>query len=197
MTHSSGLPSDLETARSDAIVSELYCNLMNVPTASSNTAKAISKSTVVANPDQEECTTRWGREQTIDVVLDLELKEILPSESLDWIQVSHKVRFTIVFADSKVRNLVVLAPFQIGHFLQESLSYQPIPAGLTPPDYSVNDDQSTLLDSNITRTSRQQLRYDHYPERGPVLPDLAEDLPPVYEGEDRRPLYYEKQTLVA
>ncbi|KAF9363120.1 hypothetical protein BGX34_004840 [Mortierella sp. NVP85] len=192
-----GLLSDPEKAGSDAVVSELYCNLMNAPTASSNMAKAISESAIVSNPDQEGCSAMWGQGQIIDVILDLNLNEILPSESLDWIQISHKVRFTIVFADSEVRNLVVLAPFQIGHFLEESLSYQPIPDGLTPPDYSVNDGQSTVLDSNLTRISRQQLFYDQYPERGPVVPDLVDDMPPVYEDEGRRPSYSEKGTLVA
>lgn len=155
----------------------------DTPLAKSDNARAISKNLTIANPDQVEFSISWGQEQGINMELELDSDQILPSESLDWLQVSHRVRLSVVFADSKVRNLVVLAPFQIGHVVEESWSMQPAPEGITPPDYCVNDDQSTLLDSNTTRMSRQQLRLERYPEREHIVPDLAGAMPPVYEYE--------------
>ncbi|KAF9916930.1 hypothetical protein BX616_002415 [Lobosporangium transversale] len=154
-----------------------------------DTARVLSKQVTVQNPDQEEFTTAWGREVAIELDLELKTSELLPSESLDWIKISHGIRFTIVFADSTIRPLVVMAPFQIGNILEELWSFQPAPEGVTPPDYGTEDDHSTLLDSNTTRMSmstRQQLYREVYPEREPIVPDLADDLPPDYNYEGER-----------
>ncbi|KAG0360816.1 hypothetical protein BC939DRAFT_448525 [Gamsiella multidivaricata] len=157
-------------------------------------AKALSKTITLANPDQEEFSAAWGREHPIEFELDIDPGEMVPDETLDWIKIAHGVRFTIVFVDPNVRNLVVMAPFQVSNVLEEGWSTHPAPEGLTPPDYGVDDGHSTLLDSNTTRMSRQQLHRELYPERELIVPDLADDLPPVYEHEEESPVpYTEKQ----
>ncbi|KAI8597398.1 hypothetical protein EDD21DRAFT_217905 [Dissophora ornata] len=156
-------------------------------------ARAISKTITIQNPDQEEFMTEWGREHAVEFQLDIDHSEMVPSETLDWLEISHGIRFTIIFADSKVRNLVVMAPFQIANVLQEAWSTQPAPEGLTPPDYGIGDDHSTLLDSNTARVMRNQLHRELYPEREPVVPDTADDLPPVYEHEGECPMPYSEK----
>ncbi|KAF9190786.1 hypothetical protein BGZ49_003663 [Haplosporangium sp. Z 27] len=150
-----------------------------------NDSKTISKALVLPNPDQEEFTTQWGRSAAIEFELDLDSKEILPSESIVWIKVSHGIRFTIVFADPYIRPLNVIAPLQIVNILDEPWIEPSVPDGLTPPDYGVDEVSSSLLDSNTSRLTRQQLRGEQYPEREPIVPDLADDLPPVYDQEER------------
>ncbi|CAO3573152.1 unnamed protein product [Mortierella alpina] len=167
------------------------------PLVKTDNARVISQITTVRNPDQQDFTTAWGREHPIDLELDLIPDEIIPSESLEWVKVGHGVRFTVVFADPAVRNLVVMAPFQLGNVLQELWSLQgaAAPDGITPPDYGVDDDHSTLLDSNTSRmVTRQELHRDQYPEREPiVVPDLEGDLPPVYDHEEEGPVPYSEK----
>ncbi|KAF9177926.1 hypothetical protein BGZ51_008279 [Haplosporangium sp. Z 767] len=156
-------------------------------------AKVISNTATVMNPDQEDFTVAWGRECAVDLELDLMRDGMLPSETLEWLKIYHRIRFTIVFADPKIRDLVVMAPFQIANILQELWSLQSAPDGLTPPDYGVDNDNSTLLDSNTSRVSRQELHRETYPERDPIAPGLVDELPPMYEVGDEAPLpYYEK-----
>ncbi|KAF9104872.1 hypothetical protein BGX27_009917 [Mortierella sp. AM989] len=155
-------------------------------------AKSISEVFTIPNPDQEECATEWGREIPIEFEISLEMQDILPSEKLEWLKVSHGIRFTMVFADSTIRPLVVMAPFQVVDII-DGLWTTPPPEGLTPPDYSLGDDHSTLLDSNTSRMARQQLQSQLYPEREPVVPDLADDLPPVYDYEQERPTRYSEK----
>ncbi|KAG0215814.1 hypothetical protein BGX28_008125 [Mortierella sp. GBA30] len=180
----------------DPLAPERYRNTSG-PLVNTDNARIISQTLTIPNPDQAEFTTAWGREQAIDFELDLITSDMIPSESLEWLKVSHGVRFTVVFADPAIRNLVVIAPFQLGNVLQELWSLQgaAAPDGLTPPDYGVDDDHSTLLDSNTSRMARQQLHHETYPEREPiVVPDLANyDLPPVYEHEEERPQPYSEK----
>lgn len=167
------------------------------PLVKTDNARVISQTTTVRNPDQQDFTTTWGREHPIDLELDLISDEIIPSESLEWVKVGHGVRFTVVFADPAVRNLVVMAPFQLGNVLEELWSLQgaAAPDGVTPPDYGVDDDHSTLLDSNTSRmVTRQELHREQYPEREPIIvPDLGDDLPPVYDHEEEGPVPYSEK----
>ncbi|KAG0324552.1 hypothetical protein BGZ99_001687 [Dissophora globulifera] len=159
----------------------------------SDDAKTISNTVIIKNPGQDELSSSWGREDAVELELEVDTQEVLPAETLPWIKIGHGVRFTFVFADSSVRNLVVMAPFQVGHVLEDAWTAQPAPDGLTPPDYGVDDDHSTLLDSNTSRMTRQQLVQALYPEREPVVPDLADDLPPVYEHEEGRTVPYSEK----
>ncbi|KAI1314643.1 hypothetical protein EDD11_001895 [Mortierella claussenii] len=167
------------------------------PHINTDTAKSISQTIVVLNPDQEEFTTEWGREAAVEIEMEIDTKEIIPSEKLRWVKIDHGIRFTIVFADPTIRPLVVMLPFQVVNILEELWSLQSTPDGLTPPDYGAGDHFSTLLDSNTTRLNdRQQLYREIYPEREPIVPDLANDLPPVYGDDEEQPMpYSEKQTL--
>ncbi|KAF9082235.1 hypothetical protein BGX23_012659 [Mortierella sp. AD031] len=158
------------------------------PVLSSDTAKCISNTLTLSNPDQEEFSSAWGREHPVELELDILPNEMVASESLDWVKITHGVRFTIEFADPTVRNLVVMAPIQIVNVLDEPWSLQAEPDGSKPPGYG--DEESVLLDSNTSRASRQEIHRALYPERAPVVPDLVNDLPPMYEYEDEKPIPY-------
>ncbi|KAG0252391.1 hypothetical protein BG011_007008 [Mortierella polycephala] len=179
---------DPTSSNADPMRIEEHKSLMKI-----DNVRVISNTATVVNPDQEEFTVAWGRECAVDLELDLIRDDILPSEMLGWLKIYHRIRFTIVFADPKVRDLVVMAPFQIGNILQELWSLQSAPDGLTPPDYGEDNDNSTLLDSNTSRVSRQELHRETYPEREPIVPDLVDDLPPVYEAGDEAPLPYSEK----
>ncbi|KAF9125503.1 hypothetical protein BGW39_007349 [Mortierella sp. 14UC] len=153
-----------------------------------DTAKTISKTVTLSNPDQEEFSAAWGREHPVELDLDILPNELVATESLDWVKITHGVRFTIEFADSTVRNLVVMAPIQIGNVLDEPWSLQAEPDGSKPPGYG--DEESVLLDSNTSRVSRQELHQALYPERVPLVPNLADDLPPMYDYTDEKPMPY-------
>ncbi|KAF9979323.1 hypothetical protein BGZ73_000017 [Actinomortierella ambigua] len=49
---------------------------------------------------------------------------------------------------------------------------------LPPPDYGDEDASSTLLDANTGRLARSLLAAHAYPEREPIVPDVADELPP-------------------
>ncbi|KAG0329226.1 hypothetical protein BG004_002374 [Podila humilis] len=158
----------------------------------SNDAKSICKTITIDNPDQETFTTSWGREFPIEFDIDLQPGMLLPSEELPWLTVAHGIRFTINFADPSIRSLNVMAPFTAANILDELWSLQDAHDGITPPDYGTQDDNATLLDSNTSRASRATIHRETYPEREPIVPDLADDLPPVYEHEEDCPVPYEK-----
>ncbi|KAG0315963.1 hypothetical protein BGZ97_007653 [Linnemannia gamsii] len=160
------------------------------PTISSDTAKTFSNTVTLTNPDQEEFSAAWGREFPIELDLDILPNELVATETLDWVKITHGVRFTIEFADSTVRNLVVMAPIQVGNVLDEPWSLQAEPDGSKPPGYG--DEESVLLDSNTSRVSRNELHRALYPERVPLVPDLAGDLPPMYDYEDEKPAPYSR-----
>jgi hypothetical protein len=162
------------------------------PLAKSNDAKPISKIVTVPNPDHESFTTAWGRESPVELVIELIPGELLPSEELPWISVAHGIRFTINFADPAVKPLNVMAPFTAANILDELWSLQDSHEGITPPDYGEAVDHATLLDSNTSRVSRATIHHEVYPERDPVVPDLADDLPPNYDNEEECPVPYEK-----
>ncbi|KAG0278627.1 hypothetical protein BGZ96_002317 [Linnemannia gamsii] len=173
-----------DTVRVEGIIDD------TVPNISSDTAKTFSNTVTVTNPDQEEFSTAWGREFPIEMDLDILPNELVATETLDWIKITHGVRFTIEFADSTVRNLVVMAPIQVGNVLDEPWSLQAEPDGSKPPGYG--DEESVLLDSNTSRVSRNELHRGLYPERVPLVPDLANDLPPMYDYEDEKPVPYSR-----
>ncbi|KAF9437493.1 hypothetical protein BGZ76_000487 [Entomortierella beljakovae] len=156
------------------------------PIVKTKDIKNISQVLTIKNPDQEEFCAEWGREHAVESELLLETKYMLPCETLDWLEVSHGVRFTVVFADSSVRPLVVVSPLQIINIIEDVWSTLPVPEGMTPPDYGIEDGSSTLLDSNTSRVSSQQLHAEYYPERELIVPDLVDDLPPVYDYELER-----------
>jgi len=136
----------------------------------------------------EEYSAAWGREHPVELELNVLPNELVASESLDWVKITHGVRFTIEFADSTVRNLVVMAPILVVNILEEPWSLQAEPDGSKPPGYG--DEESVLLDSNTSRVSRQELHRALYPERAALVPDLANDLPPMYDYVDEKPVPY-------
>ncbi|KAF9912912.1 hypothetical protein EC991_007525 [Linnemannia zychae] len=160
----------------------------NDPAFKLDTAKTFSQTVTLSNPDQEEFSAAWGREYPVELDLDILPNELVATESLDWVKITHGVRFTIEFADSTVRNLVVMAPIQVGNVLEEPWSLQAEPDGSKPPGYG--DEESVLLDSNTSRISRQELHQALYPERVPLAPDLADDLPPIYDYANEKPMPY-------
>ncbi|KAI8596613.1 hypothetical protein EDD21DRAFT_419495 [Dissophora ornata] len=90
--------------------------------------------------------------------MELLLKEILPTETLPWVQISHAIKFSIVFVDATKKSLVVKAPFTLGHILNVrdlpsstwvfDVDGQNSTAGVPLPGYGADMGQSTLLDSN-------------------------------------------------
>ncbi|KAG0266545.1 hypothetical protein BGZ95_003035 [Linnemannia exigua] len=158
------------------------------PLMISDTAKIFSNTVTLSNPDQEEFSAAWGREHPVELDLDILPNELAATESLDWVKITHGVRITIEFADSNLRNLVVMAPIQVGNILEEPWSLQAEPDGSKPPGYG--DEESVLLDSNTSRVSRQEIHRALYPERVPHVPDLANDLPPMYDYQDEKPMPY-------
>ncbi|KAG0044956.1 hypothetical protein BGZ83_009764 [Gryganskiella cystojenkinii] len=157
--------------------------------------KPVSKTTTVLNPDQEEFSSSWGREHPVEFEVDLIPEDMMPDEDVGWLKLSHGVRITINFADPKIKSLTVVAPFQAGSVLEEvwSLQVNTTVTGAKPPDYGVDNDHSTLLDSNTSRITRSELFREAYPEREPLVPDLADDLPPIYEHDRDQPVPYSEK----
>ncbi|KAF9927524.1 hypothetical protein FBU30_003116 [Linnemannia zychae] len=160
----------------------------NDPSVISDTAKSFSNTLILTNPNQEEFSTAWGRESPIELELDIDPNSMVPSESLGWIKITHGIRFMIEFADSSIRNLVVIAPIQVIDVLDEPWSLQADPDGTKPPGYG--DEESILLDSNTGRLTRHELYRALYPERTPLVPDHTDDLPPMYDYGDDKPIPY-------
>ncbi|KAG0196825.1 hypothetical protein BGX28_009702 [Mortierella sp. GBA30] len=89
---------------------------------------------------------------------------LLPSETLPWIQISHAIKFTILFTNATKKPLVVKAPFQLGYVISGDQYPTPRSSGaenvvtnqlLTEgsaglPRYGDDINRSTLLDSNLS-----------------------------------------------
>ncbi|KAF9925785.1 hypothetical protein FBU30_004491 [Linnemannia zychae] len=187
----------------------------------------ISNVVTIQNPDQEDFTTTWGREDAIELDLDLINKDMLPSEFTTWMKIGHTLHITINFVDSNIRPMVVKPPLTVGRILENPWIHHSLralhedhhdhhdshrdiihnsnnsdnntnstnsahvhhaPDHLALPRYGEGIEHTTLLDSNTHRVDHSLLYQEAYPERGElVVPDIADELPPVYESEADRP----------
>lgn len=170
----------------------------------------VSEPLVVVNPD-EDCSTAWGRECPIDFELKLLPELMQPSEVLSWIKVVHMIQFTVIFAEESVRPMIVKTPLVVGKVIDGSWTdhviWQVDSDGQQRPEGGVQQDageaelesrsrselpeygqevaETTLLDANTHRVHNALLFRETYPERGElVVPDVADDHPPVYEREE-------------
>jgi len=111
-------------------------------------------------------------------------------EDIGWLQIKHGVRITVNFVDPAVKSFSVIAPLQIGRTLDDAMwaVQEPPENDIHPPDYGVDVDHSTLLDSNTSRVAGAQLHRDIYPEL--VVPDTTDSLPPMYEDDRDQPASY-------
>ncbi|KAF9112131.1 hypothetical protein BGX27_003944 [Mortierella sp. AM989] len=170
---------------------------------SSNTRR-VSNIFVVTNPDTEECSTSWGRETRIGFEIDLLSPNILPTEILSWVKISHGVQFTIIFKDENIKPFVVKAPFTVIDILKDPWTHildRSTSAGeadrVELPGYGEMMEQSALLDSNTHRVEHADLYRELYPERGElVVPDVLNDSPPEYEREVEPPEPYSEKSPV-
>lgn len=163
------------------------------PLVKTNDTKPISKVTTVLNPDQQDFSSAWGLEHPVEFDIDLLTSEIQPSEDVGWLKLKHGLRLSISFVDPTVKKLVVVAPLQICRLLDEMWSLQSCDTDGKPPGYGVDDDHSTLLDSNTSRMTRSELHHELYPEREAPVPDVGDNLPPVYEHEGDQPVPYSEK----
>ncbi|KAF9346610.1 hypothetical protein BGX26_001872 [Mortierella sp. AD094] len=171
---------------------------------SSCNIKHISNTVVISNPNQLDSATSWGRETPISLELDLLPSEMLPAELLTWVKVSHGVHYTIVFQDETIRPLVVKAPFTAIKVLEDPWTHVIDRTANTEeadrtelPGYGEEMDHSTLLDSNTSRIIHEDLYRELYPEREVIVPDVVDDLPPVYERDEELPEPYSEKSVSA
>ncbi|KAG0054534.1 hypothetical protein BGZ83_011034 [Gryganskiella cystojenkinii] len=72
----------------------------------------LSEVVVIKNPDLEtDAAASWGRQFPIDVELDLELKGMLSTERLTWLEILHSFQAVVVFVDKTVQPIAVKVPF--------------------------------------------------------------------------------------
>lgn len=170
----------------------------------------ISNVVSLQNPDQQDFSSSWGREDPIECELTLKCTDMLPSEFTTWLKIGHMVQLTIVFADSSIRSMVVNPSFIVGRILQDPWTHHTLralhqgndddnshigdhhhhhaPDNSALPGYGEGIEDTTLLDSNTHRMDHSALYQELYPERGDlVVPDIADELPPTYESELERP----------
>ncbi|KAF8977048.1 hypothetical protein BGZ46_007704 [Entomortierella lignicola] len=160
--------------------------------------KRISNVVVISNPNDSDFAADWGREASIDLELDLLPSEMVPSELLVWVKISHGVCFTIVFQDESIKPLVVKAPFTAVRVLEDPWTNiisrtedRGAADGETLPEYGEEIEHSTLLDSNTNMMLRGNLYRDLYPERSEsAVPDVEEELPPMYARDEEQPEPY-------
>lgn len=131
-----------------------------------------------------------------------------PSEVLEWIKVVHVFQFTLYFAEESVRPMVVKTPVVVGKIIDGSWTDHVIwqvdadgqqimdtaegeaeelesRSRSELPEYGQEVADTTLLDANTHRVHNALLFRETYPERGElVVPDVADDHPPVYEREE-------------
>ncbi|KAF9416381.1 hypothetical protein BGZ76_004674 [Entomortierella beljakovae] len=166
---------------------------------------AISETVTVTNPNHPDLATTWGRETPVDIEITLNNTYLLQSEILSWTQITHGISVTLVFVEENQKPLVTKAPFTIIQIMKNPLSrnmYRSVvdgdgghnESGL--PEYGEEMDGTTLLDSNTHRLNNRELYNELYPERGELVPDVVDDLPPTYEREVEQPEPYtqEKQS---
>lgn len=171
---------------------------------------SISNVVSLQNPDQEDFSSTWGREDPIECELTLMNTNMLPCEFTTWMRIGHMVQLTIIFADSSIRSMVVKPPFTVGRILQDPWTHHTLralhqgddhdsyienhhdhhtPDNSALPGYGEGIEHTTLLDSNTHRMDHSGALYrELYPERGDlVVPDISDELPPTYESELERP----------
>ncbi|GJJ77206.1 hypothetical protein EMPS_09565 [Entomortierella parvispora] len=167
----------------------------------------VSEPFEIENPDNH-CSTAWGREDPIEIVLKLLPEMMQPSEVLNWLKLVHVLQFTLHFAEESVRPMVVKTPVVVGKIIdgswtdhviwqvdadgqqrmdategEETEMQRRLRSEL--PEYGQEVADTTLLDANTHRVQNAMLFRETYPERGElIVPDVADDQPPVYEREE-------------
>ncbi|KAF9109041.1 hypothetical protein BGX27_008063 [Mortierella sp. AM989] len=68
----------------------------------------------ISNPHKKKPEiAAWGGDKPIEFDLELDSKELTPSETVTWLSVTHGVHFTISFINEGAEPLMFVAPFQI------------------------------------------------------------------------------------
>ncbi|KAF8934845.1 hypothetical protein BGZ47_010192 [Haplosporangium gracile] len=170
----------------------------------------ISNVVSLQNPDQEDFSSTWGREDPIECELTLMNTNMLPCEFTTWMRIGHMVHLTIIFADSSIRSMVVKPSFTVGRILQDPWTHHTLralhqgdddhshidghhdhhsPDNSALPGYGEGIEHTTLLDSNTHRMDHSGALYrELYPERDDlVVPDISDELPPTYVSDMGRP----------
>ena len=122
-------------------------------------------------------------------------------------KVVHVFQFTLHFAEESVRPMVVKTPVVLGRVIdgswtdhviwqvdddgQQRMDTEGEDGELESrsrselPEYGQEVADTTLLDANTHRVHNALLFRETYPERGElIVPDVADDHPPVYEREE-------------
>ncbi|KAG0047829.1 hypothetical protein BGZ83_007206 [Gryganskiella cystojenkinii] len=86
-------------------------------------SKAISPSVVIRIPLQEIMpqypSTKRPYDPQFEFELDLFVDQMVPAETISWLEISHTVKISIIFMDFDVKPLVVQAPLTVAYTLGE------------------------------------------------------------------------------
>lgn len=87
--------------------------------------KDISKEVVLKNPfegdGENSSAINWGRDLALDIEIELDTQAMIPSECLNWIQLTHLFTFQIVFKDKALKPVTANVPFRYLKFVEQDL----------------------------------------------------------------------------
>ena len=121
--------------RTNEKIPHMYAMMNSSAFVTSKKFKELSNVVMIKNPGlktSDAAAAAWGLESPINVELDLDLKGMLSTERLTWLEILHTFQVEVVFIDKTVEPLTASAPFKGAsvadvawlHFLAESTREQ-------------------------------------------------------------------------
>ncbi|KAF9353054.1 hypothetical protein BGX26_009153 [Mortierella sp. AD094] len=87
------------------------------PYVMDKSSRILTKHAVISNPNKKAAIATWGSDSPIEYELEIELKHLIPTETVQWAGVTHGIRLAISFIDSSINIMSVTAPITFGNIV--------------------------------------------------------------------------------
>ncbi|KAF9173771.1 hypothetical protein BGX20_002127 [Mortierella sp. AD010] len=77
----------------------------------------ITKNYMISNPNKKSAIATWGTDSPIEHEIEINPKHLIPTEEVEWVSVTHKIRLRITFVDLNINPMLVNAPIKFGNIV--------------------------------------------------------------------------------
>ncbi|KAF9351212.1 hypothetical protein BGX26_010737 [Mortierella sp. AD094] len=81
--------------------------------------RIFTKHTTISNPNKKAAIATWGCDSPIEYELEINLKHLIPTETVEWLKITHGIRLTFSFIDSTINPMMFTAPIAFGNIVQD------------------------------------------------------------------------------
>ncbi|KAF9402397.1 hypothetical protein BGX21_010260 [Mortierella sp. AD011] len=79
--------------------------------------RTITKNYMISNPNKKSAIATWGTDSPIEHEIEINPKHLIPTEEVEWVSVTHKIRLRITFVDLNINPMLVNAPIKFGNIV--------------------------------------------------------------------------------